>query len=323
MERTGDPLPPSVLESVRVNAVALKGPVSTPAAVGGFRSVNIGLRQALDLFAQVRPCTSSPGPHMPAPGVDLVVIRDTTEDLYAGVELEAGSAAAADLLALLARSHPHGPPPGHGRPIPADAGFSLKFLSPAACTRIAAFAFDYARGSGRRKVTAVHKATVMRATDGLFLDAAAEQAARHPEIEFEERLIDDLCGQLVRHAHDYDVLLMPNMYGDIVADLAAGLIGGVGLAPGANYGPGVAVFEAGHGTAPRQAGRRRANPTAAILCGAMLLEHVGEHDAAARVTAAVYGALADGRVTYDLTPRRSDADALGTVSFTDEVIARL
>jgi isocitrate dehydrogenase (NAD+) len=323
LQRTGRPLPPEVVESVRKNGVALKGPVSTPAEAGKFRSVNIALRNALGLFAQIRPCASRPGPHRPMSGVDLVVIRDTTEDLYAGVELPSRSPAAADLLRALAihRLDRYGEDGQY--PIAEDAGFSLKFLSPAACRRIAAFAFDYAQRSGRSRVTAVHKATVMRCTDGLFLEAAAEEAVRHPEIEFDKRLVDNVCGQLVRRASDYDVLLAPNMYGDILADLAAGLVGGVGVVPGANYGPDVAVFEAAHGTAPKHAGANRANPTAAILSGLMLLEHLGERRAAARVAAAVEVVLAEGLVTYDLNPDRSQRAALGTIEFTDEVIARL
>ena len=317
MERTGDPLPESVIASVRQNGVALKGPVSTAVGTSGFRSVNVALRRSLDLFANVRPCVASPGPHGPTTGVDLVVVRDTTEDLYAGVEFAGGSTGAQEVLDTVER---HG---SGGRGVPRDAGLSLKYLSPAASRRIATFAFDYARRMGRRKVTAVHKASVMRATDGLFLEAVRAVAGAHPEIEFEDRLVDNLCGQLVRRAQEYDVLVMPNMYGDIVSDLAAGLIGGVGLAPGANYGEGVALFEPVHGTAPAHAGTDRANPSAMILSAAMLLDHLGEHDAAARIAAAVRAALANGVVTYDLKPRRDDPSAVGTAAFADQVIARL
>jgi isocitrate dehydrogenase (NAD+) len=237
------------------------------------------------------------------------------EDLYAGVELEAGSQAAFELIDGI------GP---HTRvAIPRDAGLSIKFISSAASRRVATFAFDYARRLGRTKVTAVHKASVMRCTDGLFLEAVAEVAAENPDIEFDDCLVDNLVGRLVHRAHEYDVLVMPNMYGDIVSDLGAGLIGGVGLAPGANYGPRAAVFEPAHGTAPRRAGTEKANPAAAILSGAMLLEHIGEHAAAARVVAAVDAVLAEGRVTYDLQPDRADLPAAGTRELADQVISRL
>jgi isocitrate dehydrogenase (NAD+) len=315
VEQCGEPLPQSAIDSIRSNGLALKGPVSTPIGREGFRSVNVALRRELDLFAQVRLCATHPGSHETATGIDLVVIRDTIEDLYAGVELEVEPVGAAEVVESLAR---------HGRgPIPADAGLSIKYLSRTACERIADFAFDYARRAGRRRVTAVHKASVMRCTDGLFLEAAIAAGARNPDIEFDDRLVDNLCGQLVHRGGGYDVLVMPNMYGDIVSDVAAGLIGGVGLAPGANYGPEVAVFEPAHGSAPRHAGANRANPTAAILSAAMLLEHVGEHDAAVRVGAAVDAAIAEGAVTYDLK-RPGDASApLGTSELAERVIALL
>ncbi len=316
IERSGEPLPRAVIESVRDNGLALKGPVSTPVARTGPRSMNVALRRELDLFAQVRPCVSRPGPHDPSPGVDLVVIRDTTEDLYAGIELEARSPGAIEVMDSIAR---------HGAGvIPQDAGLSIKFMSRAASSRIARFAFDYVRGSGRRKVTAVHKASVMRCTDGLFLDAVADVAVRNADIEFDDRLVDDLCGALVRHPREYDVLVMPNLYGDVVSSLGAELIGGIGLAPGANFGPGVAVFEPTHGTGARSlAGTDKANPSAAIFSGVMLLEHIGEHVAAARVIAAVESVLAEGRVTYDLKPSRDDPTAVGTRELADQVIARL
>jgi isocitrate dehydrogenase (NAD+) len=315
IEQSGEPLPRTAVDSIRTNGVALKGPVSTPVGRRGFASVNVALRRELDLFAQVRPCVSRPGPHHPSPDVDLVVIRDTTEDLYAGVELEAESHGA---LALIDAVVPHA-----RSPIPRDAGLSIKYISPGASRRVATFAFDYARQHDRKRVTAVHKASVMRCTDGLFLEAVAEVAARNPEIDFDDCMIDNLCGRLVRRAPEYSVLLMPNMYGDIVSDIGAGLIGGVGLAPGANYGPGVAVFEPTHGSAPRRAGTDRANPTATILCGAMLLEYVGEHAAARCVTAAVDSVLAEGRVTYDLLGGQDEVAAAGTEELADQVIGRL
>jgi isocitrate dehydrogenase (NAD+) len=315
VKQCGEPLPRSAIDSIRNNGVALKGPVSTPIGVKDFRSVNVGLRRKLDLFAQVRPCSTHAGSHESAVGIDLVVIRDTMEDLYAGVELEAQSPGAAEVIESLSRHT--------GKLIPADSGLSIKYLSRTACARIADFAFDYARRAGRKRVTAVHKASVMRFTDGLFLEAVAGAGARNPDIEFDDRLVDNLCGQLVHRGDGYDVLVMPNMYGDIVSDVAAGLIGGVGLVPGGNYGPAVAMFEPAHGSAPRHAGADRANPTAAILSAAMLLEHIGERDAAARVVDAVDAVIAEGAVTYDLK-RRGDASApLGTSEFADRVIARL
>jgi len=315
IERCGEPLPRAAIESVRTNGVALKGPVSTPVGRRGFRSVNAALRRELDLFAQVRPCVSRPGSHASFPDVDLVVIRDTTEDLYAGIELEARSQAASEVIESIMR---------HNREaIPQDAGLSIKFTSSTASRRIATFAFAYARRLGRKNVTAVHKASVMRCTDGLFLEAVADVAARNPDIDFDDQLVDNLCGQLVRRACKYDVLVMPNMYGDLISALAAGLIGGAGVAPGANYGPGVALFEPAHGSAPLRAEAGKVNPTAAILSGVMLLGHIGEHAAAASVAAAIDSVLVEGRVTYDLKPSRYDPTAVGTQELADQVIARL
>jgi isocitrate dehydrogenase (NAD+) len=315
LQRTGHPLPDAVLGSVRATGVALKGPVTTPVGRTGFRSVNAALRRELDLFAQVRPCVSRRGPHASGAQVDLVVIRDTTEDLYAGIELESNSPPAWEVIELILR---------HNREvIPADAGLSIKFTSPGASRRIAQFAFAWARAHGRSKVTAVHKASVMRCTDGLFLEAAQAVAVSNADVAFDERLVDNVCGQLVRRAHAYDVLVMSNMYGDLVSELAAGLIGGVGLAPGANYGPDVAVFEPAHGSAPHLAQAGKVNPTGAILSGAMMLEHIGERAAAARVVAAIDATLAQGLVTYDLKPDGDRTQPLDTAQFTEAVIARL
>lgn len=315
MERLGDPLPREAIDSIKSNGMALKGPVSTPIGTRGFRSVNVALRRELDLFAQVRPCQARPGPHVAVAGMDLVVIRDTIEDLYAGVQLEAQSAGAAEVRAALERN-------GAGL-VPEDAGMSIKYLSRTGCRRIAQFAFDYALRTGRRRVTAVHKASVMRSTDGLFLEAVAACGERTPEIECDDVLVDNLCGALPHRGSRYDVLVMPNMYGDIVSDLAAGLIGGVGLVPGANYGPDVAMFEPAHGSAPRHAGADRANPTAAIVSAAMLLEHMGERAAAQAVVAAVDETIAEGAVTYDLRGPGDPRPPLGTDEFAARVIAKL
>jgi isocitrate dehydrogenase (NAD+) len=305
IERGDDPLPERALASVRATRVALKGPVSTPIGKTGFRSVNVGLRRALGLYAQARPCRSRPGVPTPFTDVDLVVIRETTEDLYAGVEFPAGTAGAAEVVAAAAR---------HGRgALPADAGLSIKFVTEAASRRIVRFAIDYARRHGRHKITVVHKATVMRATDGIFLEVARELAAEACDLEFEEQQVDNACGQLVRRPGSFDVLVMGIHYGDVVSDLAAGLVGGVGVVPGVNVGPDAVMFEPAHGTVLRHAGHDRADPTAAILCGAMLLDHLGEHDAAARIERAVGRVVADGAcVTYDLRAASDTRPPVGT-----------
>jgi isocitrate dehydrogenase (NAD+) len=295
-ERTGDPLPQGVLDSVRESGAGLKGPLTTSAR--GHRSANIALRRNLDLFAQVRPCSTPARPGATAPPIDLVVIRETTEDLYAGIEFEARSADARELVAWLDSRGAHVHP---------DAGISIKPLSEEAAQRVFRFAFEWARANGRRKISAVHKATVMRHTDGLFLEAGRAVAREQTDVEFDDVLVDNLVGQLVRRPEQYDVLVMPNLYGDVVSDLAAGLVGGVGLAPGGNYGPDVALFEPGHGSAPRHAGLDRVNPAAAILSGAMLLRHLGEAEAALAVEAAVRDVIAEGvTVTYDLFTGRGE-----------------
>jgi isocitrate dehydrogenase (NAD+) len=312
----GDPLPESALVSARANGVALKGPVSTPIGTSGFRSVNVGLRRALGLYAQARPCRSRAGVPSPFRDVDLVVIRETTEDLYAGVEFPAGSPGAAQVVAA-ARLHQRGA-------LPPDAGLSIKFVTEAASQRIVRFAIDYARRHGRRKITAVHKATVMRATDGIFLEVARALAAQAPDLEFEEQQVDNLCGQLVRRPQSFDVLVMGIHYGDVVSDIAAGLVGGVGVVPGVNVGADGVMFEPAHGTVPRHAGRDAVDPVATILCGAMLLDHLGEHDAATRVQRAVDRVVADGRaVTYDLRAPGDARPVAGTRAMTEAVIAAL
>lgn len=310
----GNPLPETVLESVRNNGVALKGPVSTSAG-GGFRSVNIALRRKLDLFAQVRPCKSYPGAPSRFGQVDVVIIRETTEDLYAGIEFARGTGEADELIRWLAR---------HGHEVHHETGISIKPLSEPAARRIFRFAFDYARRTRRRKVTAVHKATVMRHTDGLFLDVAREVAAENRDLAFDDRLVDNLAAQLVQRPQEYDVLVAPNLYADILSDLVAGLVGGVGLAPGANFGPDAALFEPAHGSAPKYAGQNRANPMATILSAAMMLEHIGEREAAERLEQAIAAVLAEGKtVTYDLKADRDDPSAATTSDVANAVIAKL
>ena len=290
MAKEGTPLPQSVLDSILRNKVALKGPITTPVGVG-FRSVNVALRQALGLYANLRPVRSIPGLKTRYDDVDLVIVRENTEDLYAGIE------------------HMVGP----------DAAESIKIITRAASERIARFAFEYAVANGRRKVTAVHKANIMKFSDGLFLESCRTIAALYEgRIAFEDRIVDNMCMQLVQKPELYDVLVLPNLYGDIVSDLCAGLVGGLGVAPGANIGTEAAVFEAVHGSAPKYAGQNRANPTALMLSGVLMLRHIGEQAAAERVEDAVRAVIAEGRtVTYDL------GGSAGTSDFADAIVARL
>lgn len=310
---TGSALPEAVLESIRKNTVCLKGPVATSTGMVGFPSVNVALRRQLGLFAQVRPSWSHIGLRGTFPGVDLIVLRDTTEDLYAGIELQSGSAGAVEVIDVVGR---------HGQErMPDGSGLSIKFVSEPACRRLVEFAFDYVRRNSRRKVTVVHKATVMRCTDGLFLEVARDVAGQNADVEYDEQQVDSLCARLVRNPQSADVLVMGNQYGDIVSDLAAGLIGGVGVAPGANFGTGTAVFEPVHGTAPRHVGRSDVNPVGAILSGAMLLHHLGETAAARRVEEAVEAVLSDGRaITPDLRHPQDARPAVGTGEMADAVL---
>jgi len=290
LERYGTPLPEHVLESIRDTGIALKGPITTPIAEG-FRSANVTLRQKLDLYANLRPARSIVGIESRYSGVDLVIVRENTEDLYAGVE------------------HMVGP----------DAAESIKIITRYASERIARFAFEYAVANGRRKVTAVHKANIMKLTDGLFLESCRHVAQEYAgRVEFEDRIVDNMCMQLVQKPELYDVLVLPNLYGDIVSDLAAGLVGGLGVAPGANIGETAAVFEPVHGSAPKYAGQNKANPTALILSAALMLRHLGELAAADAVEAAVRGVIAEGEtVTYDL------GGSAGTREFGAAVAARV
>lgn len=311
MEKYGTPLPEEVLSSIRRNRVALKGPITTPIGTG-FRSVNVALRQSLDLYACLRPCKSYPGVRSRYSNIDLVVVRENSEDLYAGVEFEIGSEEAKLIRSLSSGKIKH------------DSAVSIKPISLEASRRIVKFAFDYALANQRRKVTAVAKANIMKFTDGLFFQAAREVAAEYPEIEYEEMLIDAICMQLVQRPEAYDVLVTENLYGDILSDLCAGLIGGLGVAPGANIGREAAVFEATHGSAPKYKGLNRVNPTAVILSGVLMLQHLGEQEAASRVEKAVAAVIAEGRqVTYDLKPDRNDPTAVGTAEMADAIIDRL
>jgi isocitrate dehydrogenase (NAD+) len=316
-EREGTPLPDRVLDSVRATGVALKGPVATPID-GRYPSVNVRLRVELDLFAGVRPCRSYPGvrSRYGDAAVDVVVVRENTEDAYTGIEFEQGEDSTAELIRLVERST--------GKRIREDSGLSIKSNSEGASERIARFAFEYARSHGRRRVTAGHKANIMKLSDGLFLETARRVAAEYPDLAFDDRIVDNLTMQLVQRPEDYDVLLLPNLYGDILSDLCAGIVGGLGLAPGANLGERCAVFEATHGSAPRHRGTHRANPMGLMLSGAMLLRHLGEVEAGDRLEAAVAAVIAEGRtVTYDLRPSRDDPAAATTGEVADAVAARL
>jgi isocitrate dehydrogenase (NAD+) len=314
-EYGGNPLPEHVLGSIRENGVALKGPITTPIG-GGFRSVNVGLRKSLDLYAQVRPCKSYAGVRTRFDDVDLVVVRENTEDLYAGIEYEQGTPDAEELIAWIESKG--------GRLAHRDAGISIKPLSVSGTRRIVQFAFDYAKRNGRRKVTAVHKANIMKFTDGLYLRVAREVAAENDEIEFDDRIVDNMSMQLVQRPEEYDVLVLPNLYGDIVSDLCAGMIGGLGVAPGANFGDGVAVFEPTHGSAPKYAGQNKVNPIAEMLSGVLMLRHLEEADAAERLESAIAEVIAEGRsVTYDMKPTRDDPTAVGTSEVADAIVEKL
>src|SRR5215510_5037698 len=315
MERYGgNPLPGHVLDSIKRTGVALKGPITTPIG-GGFRSVNVTLRKTLDLYGQVRPCKSYEGVRSRYEDVDLIIVREATEDLYAGIEYEEGSAHAAELAEWIA---------ARGGTVPAEAGISVKPLSIGGSRRIVEFAFDYARRNGRRKVTAVHKANIMKFSDGLFLRVAREVAEQNDDIEFDDRIVDNLCMQLVQRPEEYDVLVLPNLYGDVLSDLCAGMIGGLGMAPGANYGEQVAVFEPTHGSAPKYAGQNKVNPMAELLSGVLMLRHLDERDAADRLERAIAAVIAEGKsVTYDMKPTRDDPTAVGTSGVADAIIEKL
>jgi isocitrate dehydrogenase (NAD+) len=315
IEREGTPLPERVIESLRRNRVGLKGPLTTPVGTW-FRSVNVTLRMELDLYANVRPARTYPGIRNAVPGVDLVVVRENTEDLYVGIEFARDSEALAEIRDVVERHT--------GRRIREDAALSLKPISVEGSRRIVEHAFEHARKHGRRKVTAVHKANIMKFTDGLFLEVAREVAARHPEIEFEDMIVDALCMQLVQRPQRFDLLVLPNLYGDIVSDLCAGLVGGLGVAPGANLGTHAALFEPVHGSAPQFKGSGLMNPTALMLSGALMLRHLGEREAALALERAIARVLAEGRsVTRDLKTPGEESQAVSTEQMTDAVIDAL
>ncbi|MEC7695800.1 MAG: isocitrate/isopropylmalate dehydrogenase family protein [Planctomycetota bacterium] len=321
MESAGTPIPESTLESVRRTRCALKAPITTPVGTG-FRSINVYLRQELGLFACIRPCKQYQGvrSYFSELPVDLVIVRENTEDLYAGVEFEAGKPETSELIDFINKL----PSDRKIKTTGEETGVSIKPMSVSGTERIVRCALEYARDNGRKKVTAVHKANIMKYSDGLYLATAQRVAEDYPDIEFEERIVDNMCMQLVQKPELYDVLVLPNLYGDIVSDLGAGIVGGLGVAPGANIGPEGAVFEATHGSAPKYKGQNKVNPTALILSGMLMLQHLEEREAADRLEKAVADVIAEGKnVTYDLKPHRDDPTAVGTQEMADAICERL
>jgi isocitrate dehydrogenase (NAD+) len=315
MKSQGTPLPDATVESIKKNRVALKAPITTPVGTG-FRSVNVHLRQTLDLYACVRPCKSYKGVRSRYTDIDLVIVRENTEDLYAGIEFEKGKDDTSELIGWLNKHNK--------KQIRQDSGISIKPISAAGTERIVQFAFDYARKMGRRKVTSVHKANIMKFTDGLWLEVSRQVAAKNSDIEFEDRIVDNMCMQLVQKPELYDVLVLPNLYGDIISDLCAGLVGGLGVAPGANIGEKAAIFEATHGSAPKYKGLNKANPTALILSGVMMLRHIGKIAEAEKLEKAVAAVIAEGKdVTYDMKENRDDPTAVGTQEMADAIIKKI
>jgi isocitrate dehydrogenase (NAD+) len=315
LQRSGELLPQETLTSIRRNKVALKGPITTPVGTG-FRSINVSLRQQLDLYACFRPCRLYKGVRTRFDKVDLIVVRENTEDLYSGIEFEMGSTEALIEVALIEKIK--------NIKIRDDVGISIKPISEFGSRRIVAAAFEYARANNRHKVSAVHKANIMKFTDGLFLRIAREVAQNYPDIQFQDVIVDNMCMQLVQYPEDYDVLVLPNLYGDIISDLCAGLIGGLGMAPGANIGDEYAVFEATHGSAPDIAGQNKANPLGMILSGVMMLRHLKEFEAAKRLETAIEAVIEEGKeVTADMKADRKDLTAVGTRQAADAIIRKL
>ena len=307
----GELLPEATLKSIRKNKTAIKGPVTTPVG-SGFRSVNVALRKELDLYACLRPCKIYPGAPTIFKDVDIVVVRENTEDLYSGIEFEKGKKETDSLRELVAGTT--------GDKVGADAAVSLKVISETASRRIVKFAFEYAHTNKRKKVTAGHKANIMKFSDGLFLATAREVAKEYSDIEFEDRIVDNLCMQLVKRPQQFDVLVLPNLYGDLISDLCAGLVGGLGLAPGANLGDQIAVFEATHGSAPKYKGQNKVNPMSMMLSGVMMLKHLGEAKSADRLERAIAQVIAEGKsVTYDIKA----SGAVGTSRVADAVIEKM
>jgi isocitrate dehydrogenase (NAD+) len=314
-EKEGTPLPQRVIDSIKKNKIAIKGPITTPVGAG-FRSVNVALRQVLDLFCCLRPAKTFRGVRTRFHDIDLIIIRENTEDLYAGIEFEKGSEDAKKIIDLVQMLS--------GKNIRPDSGISIKPISVYGTERIVRFAFEYARRNKRKKVTAVHKANIMKYSDGLFLETARSVAQNYQDIEFEDRIVDNMCMQLVQKPQLYDVIVLPNLYGDIISDLAAGLIGGLGIAPGANLGEEYAVFEPVHGSAPKYKGLNKVNPLAMILSGVMMLRHLGEFEPARKLESAIAAVIEEGKwVTYDLKSAPDDPTAATTSEFAEAIIEKL
>lgn len=315
MKKEGTPLPQRTLDSINKNRIALKAPITTPVGTG-YRSLNVYLRQSFDLYACLRPCKSYPGVRSKYTNIDLVVVRENTEDCYAGVEFEKAKDSTTEIINWI-NSH-------SDKKIREDSGITIKPISVFASKRIVKFAFEYARKYGRKKVTSIHKANIMKYSDGLFLDVSREVAKEYNDIEFEDRIVDNMCMQLIQKPELYDVLVLPNLYGDILSDLCAGLVGGLGVAPGANIGESGAIFEATHGSAPKYKGLNKVNPTALILSGVMLLRHTGNLKEADKLENAVAAVIAEGKnVTYDLKEDRNDPTAVGTSQMADAIIKKI
>jgi isocitrate dehydrogenase (NAD+) len=316
MEKEGTPLPDKVVESISKNRIAIKAPITTPVGKG-FRSVNVALRKRLDLFACLRPCKTYAGVRTRYQNIDLVVVRENTEDLYAGIEFQKGTEEVSELIHTIEKLS--------GSQIRKNSGVSIKPISVEGTERIVRFAFEYARANNRKKVTSVHKANIMKFTDGLFLEVSQQVAKDYTDIEFEDRIVDNMCMQLVQVPERYDVLVLPNLYGDIISDLCAGLVGGLGVAPGANIGNGgIALFEATHGSAPKYKGKNKVNPAALLLSAVMMLRHLKEKEAADKLENAIAAVIKEGKdVTYDLKERRDDPTAVGTREMGQAIIRKI
>jgi isocitrate dehydrogenase (NAD+) len=314
-EEEGTVLPDQVLASLKKNKVGVKGPITTPVGTG-FRSVNVALRKHFDLYACIRPCKSYEGVRSKYEDIDLIVVRENTEDLYAGIEFEYGEPKTADLIGYITGIS--------GSKIRPDSGISIKPISVSGSERIIKAAFDYAVKNGRKKVTGVHKANIMKYTDGLFLDVFTNIAKDYPDIEAEDRIVDNMCMQLVQKPELYDVMVLPNLYGDIVSDLAAGLVGGLGVAPGGNIGDDMALFEPTHGSAPKYKGQDKVNPTAMMLSAVMMLRYIGEVKRGDILEKAIADNISEGKdVTYDLKQDRNDPTAVGTSRFADAIVDKI
>jgi len=315
METEGTPLPERTIKSIESTRLALKAPITTPVGTG-FRSINVHLRQHFNLFACLRPCKTYPGVRSKYQNIDLVVVRENTEDLYAGIEFKKDQPDTAELINWINKHSK--------RQITPDSGISIKPISVTGTRRIVQFAFDYARKNHRKKVTSVHKANIMKYTDGLWLEVSRQVAQENPDLEFEDRIVDNMCMQLIQKPELYDVIVLPNLYGDIVSDLCAGLVGGLGVAPGANIGSNMAIFEATHGSAPKYKGQNKVNPTALILSGMLLLKYLNLNNQADKLEKAVAAVIAQGKdVTYDMKPHRDDPTAVGTSEMADAIIAQM